>query len=91
MLSQLLDQRSKLAFENQHAGAGVIKNGGQLGGLQAHVERHRDGSNQRRPVIAFQKLMIVEAEIGDAVAGADALGKQARRQDVRNALRTGRR
>ena len=76
VLSNFFDQRSEFALEHQHAGAGMIENGGKLGGLQAHVERHRDGSNQRRPVIAFQKLMIVEAEIGDAVAGADALGKQ---------------
>ena len=74
--SQLLDQRSKIALENQHAGAGVIENGGQFGGLQSDVERHGDGANQRRAVIAFKKLMVVEAEIGDAVAGADAFGKQ---------------
>src|SRR6185369_715220 len=42
-----------------------------------NVERHRDGPYERRSVIAFEKLMIVEAEIGDAVAGADSLGKQA--------------
>ncbi len=28
------------------------------------------------PVIAFKKLMVVEAEIGDAIAGADAFGKK---------------
>ena len=74
--SQLLDQRSKIALEHQHAGAGVIENGGEFGGLQSDVERHGDGANQRRSVITFKKLMVVEAEISDAVAGADAFGKQ---------------
>ena len=71
--AQLPNQRGKLAFENQHRGVGVTENGGQLGGLQPHIERHRDGPNQRGAVVAFQKLMIVEAEIGDTVARADSL------------------
>ncbi len=54
----------------------MIEDGSQFGGLQAHVERHRDGARQRRSVIAFEKLMVVETEISDAVAGADALGEQ---------------
>jgi len=86
-----LNQWGKLAFEDQHSGAGVTKNGGQLGGLQAHVERHRDGSNQRRPVIAFQKLMVVEAEIGNAVTGADTLRKQAGSKAFAALSRIGRR
>ena len=88
---KFFDQRSEFTLKDEHAGAGMIENGGQLGGLQPHVERHRDGSHQRRPVVAFQELMIVEAEIGDAVAGPNALAKVARRQGVRNAHRTGRR
>jgi hypothetical protein len=54
----------------------VIENGSQFCGLQTDVQRHGDGSNQRRSVIAFQKLMVVEAEIGNAVAGADTFGKE---------------
>jgi hypothetical protein len=52
------------------------ENYGKLRWLKAHVERHRDGSNERRAVVTFEKLMVVEAEVGDTVAGADALRKQ---------------
>ena len=76
VLPNFFDQRSEFAFENQHAGVGMPENYGKLRWLKAHVERHRDGSNERRAVVAFEKLVVVEAEIGDAVAGADAVGKQ---------------
>ena len=74
--SQLLDQRSKIALEHQHAGAGMIENGGEFGGLQSDIKRHGDGANQGRAVITLKQLMVVEAEISDAVAGANAFGKQ---------------
>src|SRR6266436_604126 len=76
-LAQCLNQWGKFAFEHQHASACVIENGNEFGGLQAHVERHGNGPNQGRSVIAFQQLMIVEAEIGDPVTRASALGKKA--------------
>jgi hypothetical protein len=52
------------------------ENYGKLRCLKAHIQRHRDGPDQRGAVVTFEKLMIVEAEIGDAVTRADAMEKQ---------------
>ena len=74
--AKLFDQGREIGFENQDARFGMVEDGGQLDGGEPHVERHHDGARQRDAEVAFQQLVVVEAEIGDAVAGLDALGEQ---------------
>ena len=65
------------------AGLGVIEDAGQFERSEPHVERHHDGARQRNTEITLQKLVIVEAQIGDAVTRADALGEQPESQALR--------
>ena len=58
----------------------------QLQRRQPDVQRHHDGVRQHHSVIAFEQLMRVEAEIGDAVAVLDAVFVK-RRPAVRSARR----
>src|SRR5439155_5189410 len=67
----------KIAFVNQHARLGVIEDGGELGGSEPHVKRHDDGADERDAEVAGEELVVIEAEVGDAVAGLNAHGPQA--------------
>ena len=74
-LAQLFHQRREIGLVDQDARFGVVEDAGQFGGGEAHVERHDDGADEGRGEIAFQQLVGIEAEVGDAVAGKDALGE----------------
>ena len=49
-------------------------------GGEPDVERHDDARGSGRGEVAFQQLMGIEAQIGHAVAGEDAFGKQSEGQ-----------
>ena len=69
--TEVVDHRGEIGFVDHDAGLGVIEDRGEFGGREAHIERHRDGAGKQRPVVAFEQLVVVEAEIGDAVGGPD--------------------
>ncbi len=47
---------------------------------QANIQRHHDGARLYDTEVSFQELVIVEAEIGDPLAGLDPLGDESRGQ-----------
>ncbi len=85
---ELLHQRREVIFKQQHARAGMIQDVFQLQRRQPDVQRHHDGARQHHSVIAFQQLMRVEAEIGDAVAALDAVLCEALKPAARSVRRT---
>ena len=76
-LAQVLDEGREIGLVDEDARFGVVQDIGQFRGGEAHVERHDDGADERGGEIAFEQLVGIEAEVGDAVAGKDALGEQA--------------
>ncbi len=75
-------ERREIGFVDQHARLGMVQNGGEFERREPNIERHDDGAGQRNAEVAFQKLVVVEAEVGDAVARLDARGEQAGRQPL---------
>ena len=71
---QLFYQGREIVFKGQDAGAGVIQNGDEFGRRQAHIQRHHNGLGLHDAVVALQQLVVVEAEVGDAVAGLNTGG-----------------
>ena len=60
-LSKHVDQGRELTFKDQHPCPGVIENPDELRGRETNVERHHNRMHHRRPVVAFEKLAVVEA------------------------------
>ena len=60
----------------QGPGAVALTDSSQYPRLKAYVQGNDDGPNQRWPVVTFQKLVSVEAQISNAISGTDALGKE---------------
>jgi hypothetical protein len=58
----------------------VIENGDELGRLKAHVQGHHHGTNQRRAIVAFEQLIVIEAEKGDAITAGNTFAEQSRRE-----------
>ena len=73
---QLLDEGREIGFIDEDARFGVVKDAGQFRCGEAHVERHDGGADERGGEIAFEQLVGIETEVGDAVAGKDAFGEQ---------------
>ena len=88
---QHLHQRREIVFKQQHPRAGMIQDIGELQLGQADVERHHDSARLHHAVIAFQQLMIVEAQVGDAIAVLDAFFGQTQWPIVRTGYRIRRR
>ena len=79
---QLLHQRRKIIFEQQQACFRMVEDGDQLRLRQAHVQRHDDAARLDHAEIAFEELMVIEAEISDALAGPQSLRFQRRSQPL---------
>ena len=58
----------------------MIEDADQLRRRQAHVQRHYHRVRLDDAVIAFEKLVVIEAEIRDSIAGPDSPRVQRRRQ-----------
>ncbi len=76
--AEVFGEGGEIGLVDEDAGFGVIQDTGKLGGGQAHVQRHDDGARERDAIVSFEELMVIEAEVGDAVAGLDAGGEESR-------------
>ena len=77
---QRRDRLAEVALVNQDARLGVVEDAGEFRRGQPHIERHYDGARQQDAEIAFQKLVIIEAQVGDAIAGLHSEGEESGRQ-----------
>src|SRR3954466_10084555 len=68
----MVDRGGEVGFVEEDARLGVVQDGGELGRGEPHVDRHRDRAGEEGGVIAFEELVVIEAEVRDAVAGLDA-------------------
>ena len=78
--TEMIDQRGKIGLIDQDARRGVIQNGAEFKRRKPYVERHHDGAGERHSEIAFQKLMGIEAQVGNTIPLLDAFREQAGRQ-----------
>ena len=76
--AQVIGEGGEVGFVDEDAGLGVIQDTGELGWGKAHVQRHDDAAGEGDAVVSLEELVVVEAEIGDTIAGLDARGEQSR-------------
>jgi hypothetical protein len=76
----MLDERREIAFVDQKARRGMLKNRREFVWSEPDVQRHHDSAGQQDAEIAFQELMRVEAEVSYAISFRDAFRKQAGRE-----------
>ena len=74
---------------DQHAGAAVGEDVGDLLGLEVPVDRHRIGAERLRGVGRLDEGDVVAHQDGDAIAGRDAEREQARRDAPHPAVELG--
>lgn len=74
--AQLFHQRGEIVLEQQNPRLGMIQDRNQLRRRQADIQRHHHGAGLNDTEVALQELMIIEAEIGDPLAGLDTLGDE---------------
>ena len=58
----------------------MLDDAGEFDGGEPDIDGHHDGPGQQNAEVAFEELMIVEAEVRHPVAGLDAQGQQAGRE-----------
>ena len=66
---EVLDERREVVFKEHHAGFAMVQDLDQFRRGEANIERRHNCAGLNDAEVAFQQLVRIEAQIGDAVAG----------------------